>query len=138
MKTRWFGLFLLVALVVGCGVQASPGRAPFPTPPPGEGGSEPLPGRTPTAPPQAAADQGTFFVDTRRPTSGAQVAVDAAGGVHLVYAGYGATGQAPAFYAYCPSRCAEGAAGRSWGSMPGRMRLILSNSPSRGRAIPGC
>ncbi len=83
--------------------QVSGSQAPTPTPT--------QPPTTPTPPPTpTSGDVGGLFLTRSPQTVSADIAVDAAGGVHVAYAGYVGYGTlSPGYYGYCgqPAACAN-------------------------------
>jgi hypothetical protein len=109
--TRIASLFLLAAAIAGCGGGGgsdAPAGTPAPAP-------TPSPTPAPTPPPPSSGPgtaRASFFLPyklgnetltSRLP----HLAVDAAGGIHAVYAANAvdSTGHRSAYYAYCPSNC---------------------------------
>lgn len=64
---------------------------------------------TPTPTGGGGTGSGALFLNRSAQTNSISVAVDAAGGIHVAYAGYGAyaSGRIPAYYAYCPANCSS-------------------------------
>lgn len=96
---------LLVVLLAACGTAALPGEPGGP-----DGEDDPKgPGKDPTNPggPTNPVTSTRFFLfsgDDVRNTTNPTVAVDAFGGVHVVFPAYAVE---DAFYAYCPEVCAS-------------------------------